>query len=334
MAKILVIDDSKIAQRNISALLAKEGTFSLLFASNGLEGFEVAKNEKPDLILCDLLMPVMDGIFFLEKMREANSNIPVIVVTAERQEGTIKRCLELGARDVINKPIIGVPSNLIETIKKHLPDASSSPESQMDMKSLMVKQALSNSVDRAIETLAPTISLPHTSEAASEAEWLDGSATLLKIAKTWGTSCCAVSLSFESSMRGAAGLVFSAESFNDVSAAISETDAKDSESLALRKDAVSELGNTIANRVIGYLSGQFGIEFKFSPPTYAAVSTGNSSFTQNALQTMIQFGSTISETKIFYIRRKLRIDALQRNVDFICLFEDSASLREVVLFGD
>ncbi|HPJ74713.1 MAG TPA: response regulator [Methanoregulaceae archaeon] len=104
MPKILVIDDSKFQRKIISALLESEG-FSVITAENGNSGFDLVLNESPDLVICDLLMPELDGFGFLEKIRLNNANVPVIILTSDIQNTTRKRCLDMGAFTVLNKPL-------------------------------------------------------------------------------------------------------------------------------------------------------------------------------------------------------------------------------------
>lgn len=103
MAKVLIIDDSRFARLTLSDNI-KKGGFEILEAGDGEEGLEITRKENPDCIICDLLMPVMDGFGFLEKLREENLDVPVLVLTSDIQEKTRKAVFEKGALDFINKP--------------------------------------------------------------------------------------------------------------------------------------------------------------------------------------------------------------------------------------
>ncbi len=104
MAKILVIDDSRFQRRLISSVLEEAG-YKVLTAGDGREGFTVALGESPDLVICDLLMPEIDGFNFLRMVREEGLGTPVLVFTSDIQKTTRDICLELGAFDVLNKPV-------------------------------------------------------------------------------------------------------------------------------------------------------------------------------------------------------------------------------------
>ena len=103
MARILVIDDSMFARLNVCNILKAAG-HETMEAANGREGLEKATALRPDCILSDLLMPVMDGIGFLTSLKENNLRLPVIVLTADIQETKRQQCLSLGAAGFLNKP--------------------------------------------------------------------------------------------------------------------------------------------------------------------------------------------------------------------------------------
>lgn len=103
MAKILVVDDSLFARLNICDILKGAG-HETLEAENGVEGLKKALAENPACVLSDLLMPEMDGIAFLKALREMNSTLPVIVLSADIQETKRRQCLELGTAGFISKP--------------------------------------------------------------------------------------------------------------------------------------------------------------------------------------------------------------------------------------
>ncbi len=103
--KILTVDDSK-AVRMIVKKAFKPYDCSVVEASNGQEGLDLAEKEKPDLILLDVTMPIMDGVEMLSKLKEnANlKNIPVVMLTAESGKEMVMKIAKLGVRDYIVKP--------------------------------------------------------------------------------------------------------------------------------------------------------------------------------------------------------------------------------------
>ena len=104
MTKILIVDDS-IVQRNWTKRSLQPYDYQLIEAENGALALDAVETHQPDLILCDLNMPVMGGIECLKIMQERDTNIPVIVITADIQDSTKEQCLSLGARTVLHKPV-------------------------------------------------------------------------------------------------------------------------------------------------------------------------------------------------------------------------------------
>ncbi len=103
--KVLIIDDLPTNIQVLSEIL--QGEYDTFFAISGKEGLEIARVEQPDLILLDIMMPVMDGFEVCRLLKEdpATSAIPVIFVTAMRTAEDEAKGLELGAIDYITKPV-------------------------------------------------------------------------------------------------------------------------------------------------------------------------------------------------------------------------------------
>lgn len=105
MATVLVIEDNLDIRENICELLELEG-FNVIFAENGKAGFSLAKEKKPDIILCDIMMPQLNGYEVFRKLKDhaATSSIPVIFVTASVEKKDIRAGLAMGAHGYIQKP--------------------------------------------------------------------------------------------------------------------------------------------------------------------------------------------------------------------------------------
>src|SRR5688572_13045152 len=100
--RILVIEDEKDIVRLLKYNLEKEG-YSVLAAGDGQAGLDLARKEKPDLILLDLMLPKMDGIQVCKAIRQ-ESKVPIIMLTAKKEEIDRILGLELGADDYVTKP--------------------------------------------------------------------------------------------------------------------------------------------------------------------------------------------------------------------------------------
>lgn len=106
MKRILVIEDEAEMRRNLLTILRLE-KFHPLGAENGRIGLELVRKERPDLILCDVMMPELDGYGVLEQLRQvpATARIPFIFLTA-KGEKVDQRCgMNLGADDYLTKPV-------------------------------------------------------------------------------------------------------------------------------------------------------------------------------------------------------------------------------------
>lgn len=103
--KILVIEDEKTVRDNIATLLIEEG-YMVLTAKDGEEGIMVARMEKPNLIICDIMMPGIDGYGVLKELSTdpATNTIPFIYLTAKFEKEDFRKGMQLGADDYIFKP--------------------------------------------------------------------------------------------------------------------------------------------------------------------------------------------------------------------------------------
>ena len=106
MTLILVVDDS-LYQRLLVQKHLKVRGHSVMLAKTGQEGLDIIAEHNPDLVLLDLVMPVMNGLEMLLQLREQGSNIPVIINTADIQASTYEKCMQLGALAILNKPVDG-----------------------------------------------------------------------------------------------------------------------------------------------------------------------------------------------------------------------------------
>ena len=105
MKKILVIEDSDAIRENTAEIL-ELANYRVFTAANGKIGVELALKEKPDLIICDIMMPVLDGygVFHLLQKNPDLSATPFIFLTAKAERNEIRKGMELGADDYITKP--------------------------------------------------------------------------------------------------------------------------------------------------------------------------------------------------------------------------------------
>lgn len=103
MANILIIDDEKSIRKTLSEILSYEG-YKVEEAADGAEGFKMYKEKAYDAVLCDIKMPKMDGLEFLEKAKEINPDVPIIMVSGHGNIDTAVEAVKKGAYDYISKP--------------------------------------------------------------------------------------------------------------------------------------------------------------------------------------------------------------------------------------
>jgi DNA-binding NarL/FixJ family response regulator len=121
--KILVIEDEPEMRRNLTTILRLE-KFQPIAAENGRVGIELAAKESPDLILCDVMMPEVDGYGVLQALRENSktSAVPFIFLTAKGEKPDIRAGMNLGADDYLTKPV--AKADLLNAIRSRLERAS------------------------------------------------------------------------------------------------------------------------------------------------------------------------------------------------------------------
>src|SRR5438093_7179222 len=119
MRKILVIEDEPEMRRNMTALL-RYHNYEPIAAENGRAGVEAARRGKPDLILCDVMMPELDGYGVLQALQADASlaRIPFIFLTAKGEKDDLRSGMNLGADDYLTKPVAN--AELVQAIEMRL----------------------------------------------------------------------------------------------------------------------------------------------------------------------------------------------------------------------
>jgi two-component system, NtrC family, nitrogen regulation response regulator NtrX len=103
MSNILIIDDEKAIRKTLSEILSYEG-YKIDEAGDGEEGLRKLKEKEFDVVLCDIKMPKIDGLEFLEKSRETNADTPIIMISGHGTIETAVEAVKKGAYDYISKP--------------------------------------------------------------------------------------------------------------------------------------------------------------------------------------------------------------------------------------
>lgn len=103
--KVLIVDDDPSISKLLSMALSSEG-YEVYEALNGIKGYKVARREKPDVVLLDIMMPEVDGfeVFRRIKLDPTTNGIPVLFVSAKSSEEDVNKGLSMGADGYITKP--------------------------------------------------------------------------------------------------------------------------------------------------------------------------------------------------------------------------------------
>jgi len=119
MTKILVIEDAEALRKDIIEMLSFEG-FEVFGAGNGKQGLQVARESQPDLIICDIMMPELDGYGVLEGLQKDGDGltVPFIFLTAKADKGDMRLGMQSGADDYLPKPFTA--TELISSVRKQL----------------------------------------------------------------------------------------------------------------------------------------------------------------------------------------------------------------------
>jgi CheY-like chemotaxis protein len=157
MASVLVIDDNPDIRDNTAEILELAG-YTSLTAENGKKGIETALREKPDIIICDIMMPELDGygVLHLLQKNADTRNIPFIFLTAKTERSDLRKGMEMGADDYITKPFEEIELlNAVEVrlkkreilSQKYVPGASGITQFMKDVNDSGLIQQLTNQYD-------------------------------------------------------------------------------------------------------------------------------------------------------------------------------------------
>ena len=121
MSKILIVEDDKFLRELMVRKLTSEHSFEVLSAMDGESGLKAMKDQKPDLVLLDLILPGISGFDVLEKIKEEQclTGMPVIILSNLGQQDDVEKGMKLGAIDYMVKAHF-TPNEILEKIKQIL----------------------------------------------------------------------------------------------------------------------------------------------------------------------------------------------------------------------
>jgi signal transduction histidine kinase len=155
MAKVLVIEDTAPLLEDIVEMLRLEG-YEATGALNGFDGLRLLDEFQPDVIICDIMMPGMDGYTVLKSVRAHNTfkTLPFIFLTAKGERGDMRRGMGLGANDYVTKPFEN--SELLQTIQTRLKH-SQTLEEQTEQKLTQLRDSIITALPHELRTPLNTI---------------------------------------------------------------------------------------------------------------------------------------------------------------------------------
>lgn len=116
--KVLICDDSILARKQIKDCIAIVGSPTILEASDGESAIQIYKEEKPDLVFLDIVMPKKDGNIAIEEIMDFDKEAKIVIVSSVGTQSQLKCALECGAVDFIQKPINKI--QIIDAVNKYL----------------------------------------------------------------------------------------------------------------------------------------------------------------------------------------------------------------------
>lgn len=121
--RILVVEDEQ-TNREVAEVILRNQGFEILTAANGQEALEIARAERPDLIIMDILMPILDGLSATRQLKAdaATSSIPILVVTAKASHSDRDAADAAGSDGFLTKPYRN--KTLVEAVRRFLPLAT------------------------------------------------------------------------------------------------------------------------------------------------------------------------------------------------------------------
>lgn len=157
MKKILIIEDNDEVRENIAEILELSG-YNVITAPDGKPGVELAVKEAPDLIICDIMMPGLDGygVVYMLNQNNKTNRIPFIFLTAKSERSAFRKAMELGADDYLTKPFEGI--ELLKAVEARLQKAETLNQS------LTVNKNADDSLDSFLKNVKKSGLIPLLSE--------------------------------------------------------------------------------------------------------------------------------------------------------------------------
>ncbi len=314
MPLILIADDAAFARRMVKKAL-KEDSYEILEASNGKECLEMITTYSPDCIVLDLLMPELNGFEVLKELHKQDSNIPVIVLSADIQDTTRSQCKELGAFNMLQKPL--KPAEIREAISEVLKVVEIKvvdlTDEQLDILSELINigvckagKILNEMIESHINLQVPFLKVLSTVEIEEVLSQCLGYDPL-----------SSVKLDFSGSFTGTAKLVFPTESVTNLVSVLTGEGVESPDLDTLKIGTLTEVGNIVINSVMGSMSNMLEQRMYYTIPTYA----------EEYLEHLVPMGEPNNSFLLF--KTIFDVEELQFKGDMILFFK-VGSIRDLL----
>lgn len=264
MATALIVDDSKLA-RVLASRLLREAGYETVEAENDRQGVDRALELQPDVILMDMLMPVMDGIEALTELQQRGMNIPVIVLTADIQATVRETCLNLGAAGFLIKPVnkANLMAALVPLQKRF---RSSQLEVSDDQKDAF-REILNIGVGKAASSLSEMLDCPIKLEVPVVSVYT-ADAIVHGIRELSAERLASVRLDFRGQVNGTAALIFPPVSAVKLVSGLTGEVPGSPDMDSVMAGTLNEVGNVVLNCVMGTVGNLLYTHFDYYLPNY------------------------------------------------------------------
>jgi chemotaxis protein CheC len=321
--RVLIIDDSWLIRQVLNKMLLKFGYEGLL-AVDEKAGIDLIVSESPDCILCDLLMPDLDGFAVLEYLQTQRLKIPVVILTADIQETSRAKCIKLGAAAFLNKPPQEgeVQASIAAALEQASGEGASSGRAEDfaesgDMPSRdqmeILRELVNIGVGRGASVLNTMLST-HVRLQVPQIRAVSREEFLAEMEELTTGQLSSVRLGYEGPFSGSIQLVFSTPVAAKLVAAMVGVPPQGEDLDSLRAGTLSEVGNVVLNGVMGSISNVLGLRFSYHVPSY---SEGVATF-------LIEPENSENAQRILLTRTQFVIEQLEANGEIVMFFESVA----------
>ncbi len=264
MARILVVDDSRLARFALRRVLEQAG-HEVTEAADAETALALIKPGAFDLVSSDVLMPRVDGRAFFDTLADRRDVPPVIVITADVQKNTHDECLRRGALAVVNKPFAA--DTLLAAVDGALAGEDAEIPALSEQQRADLAEVVNIGVGHAASALNDLTGL-HVELTVPEVDVVSVAALARTFGRLVEESVSSVQMGFRGGLEGCAFLVFPPSSAVKLATLVTGEPAVTS-SVGMHAGTLTEIGNILINSVVGAIANLLDLPLRYSLPVYA-----------------------------------------------------------------